>query len=139
MSLLDKIKSENQQPSTIVPLRPDPVLDEALSEHSPAQSSTEQGQNDPIAALEHRLATFPKVSQKKLGIRLEEDLMIQIQSFCHEYNITPETLFESLFITTLQQEIMKQTIIEEAQKRIKKRVKAGNIRSAITKMKNLNL
>lgn len=151
MNLLDRIKKEHESPTVKVPPRQDelipktdaqPVKSEPIvqQEESPEPNEA-HGEADAsgiaIASLERELETLPSVSNKKIGVRLEEEIYEDIRRLCQDNNITVETLLEAYFTVCRSQPTLVETIIEEAQSRLKRRTKAGNIRSLLTKAKNL--
>lgn len=141
MSLLDKIKNEYQSPTVKVPERIDkliPSAEESLVENQ-TKSPKETGvASIDIASLEKELETLPSVVSSKIGVRLSSDIYSDVRQFCSEHNITVETLLEAYFMICRNHPELLSQIIEDAQARIKLRTKAGNIRSLLTKAKNLN-
>ncbi|MCM1985100.1 hypothetical protein [Lyngbya confervoides] len=138
MGLMDKIKREQSDPSIVVPIRPDPLQTEdaiADAEEIPLPDST--ANESYLADLEKKLAAYPAIASKKLGLRIEEDLLEEVQIFCKKNKITPETLFEALFTQTVSKDSVLNRVVKDAQKRCKQRTEAGNIRSMITKFKNI--
>jgi hypothetical protein len=141
MSLLDKIKKEHESPTVKVPPRQDelvPKVEALPSETNPI--APEEGTPEPvqsIASLEKELETLPSVTNKKIGVRLEEDIYEEVRRFCQENSITVETLLEAYFTVCQSQPKLLEKIIDEARFRLKRRIKAGNIRSLLTKAKNL--
>lgn len=141
MNLLDKIKKEHESPTVKVVPRQDELLPkiESISAQTqeafqtPQSSTTEES----IRLLEQELATLPSITNKKIGVRLEEGIYEEIRKLCHDNNITVETLLEAYFTICNSQPDLESKIIENAQNRLKQRTKAGNIRSLITKTKNL--
>ena len=144
MSLLDKIKKEHESPTVKVPPRQDELVPKAEvlpSETKPfvpkEEGTPEPGQS--IASLEKELETLPSVTNKKIGVRLEDDIYEEVRRFCQENSITVETLLEAYFTVCQSQPKLIEKIIEEARFRLKRRTKAGNIRSLLTKAKNLKV
>ena len=138
MSLLDKINQEAKNPTVKVPRRSDELVPKVVKLEKTEDVSPEIVQTEPlIRSLEEELNTIPKVSDKKIGVRLETALYDAIRKFCDEQGITVETLLESYFIVCQSNKDLTQQVIEEAQTRIKQRVRAGNIRSLLTKTRNL--
>jgi hypothetical protein len=135
MSLLDKIRQESENPSVTVENRKDLLL-EQLPEQRPEQQEREKG-GDFESSLLAELDSLPKVSPKKVGVRLEEELLADIQSHCREEGITIETLLEAFFVICNSRESTMKQVTKEAKARIKQRTRAGNIRSTLTKFKNL--
>ena len=138
MSLLDKINQEAKNPTVKVPRRSDELVPKVVKLEKTEDVSPEIVQTEQlIRSLEEELNTIPKVSDKKIGVRLETGLYDAIRKFCDEQGITVETLLESYFIVCQSNKDLTQQVIEEAQTRIKQRVRAGNIRSLLTKTRNL--
>lgn len=136
MSLLDKIKQEYQSPTVKIAPRQDELIPtpETVKSREKEEKREEQ---EMIASLEQELQSFPPITPKKMGVRLEESIYEQIRSLCREEDITLETLVEAYFTICQGNPLLQQQIIEEAQKRVKQRTKAGNIRSLLTKARNL--
>jgi hypothetical protein len=142
MSILDKIRQEAIAPSVIVSPRTDPLTRslEKFSDEDDVHSATSQTESDNWeASLESELAAFPSIANRKVGVRLEEEILDQIDELCRQHNLTIETLLEAFFTVCNSKETLMQKIIQEAQSRIKRRTRAGNIRSVLTKTKNLKI
>ena len=138
MSLLDKINQEAKNPTVKVPPRSDELAPKVVKLDRNENAITEVGQTEQlIMSLEEELASLPKISSKKIGVRLETTLYDAIRKFCDEQGITVETLLESYFSVCQANRDLTQVVVEEAQTRIKQRVRAGNIRSLLTKTRNL--
>lgn len=149
MSLLDKIRLEASSPTVKVPPRNDllspqleasahvkDVADAAGGE--PLVSSAQLVQAQPeMLSLEADLANYPTVSTKKVGVRLEEEILESLEDLCRKNDITVETLLESFYVNCKSNDSLMRRILKEAQARIRRRTRAGNIRSIITKSKNL--
>lgn len=150
MGLLDKIRQEASSPTVKVPPRSDllapqqeaaeRVMDLAdTSGEETLVPSSEQVQPSEILSLEAELATYPTVSAKKVGVRLEEEILEELQDLCRKNDITVETLLESFYVNCKSNDTLMRRVIKEAQSRIRRRTKAGNIRSIITKSKNIKV
>lgn len=138
MSLLDKINQEAKNPTVKVTPRTDELEPKVVKLDRKENQQKDVDQTEQlIMSLEQELNTIPKVSSKKIGVRLETVLYDAIRKFCDEHGITVETLLESYFTVCQSHSDLTQQIIEEAQTRIKQRVRAGNIRSLLTKTRNL--
>lgn len=138
MSLLDKINQEAKNPTVKVSPRSDefaPKVIQLERTESPSQSIDQTEQM--IRSLEQELETIPQVSSKKIGVRLETDVYNQIRRFCDEQGITVETLLESYFTVCQSNQQLTELVVQEAKARINQRVRAGNIRSLLTKTRNL--
>lgn len=141
MSLLDRIKNEYESQTVKVPPRQDELLPKAevLLPETKLVSQEEES-TKPVQStlfLEKELESLPSVTNKKIGVRLEEGIYEEIRKLCQENSITVETLLEAYFTVCSTQPKLVKKIIEEAQFRLKQRTKAGNIRSLLTKTKNL--
>lgn len=151
MSLLDKIRQEANSPTVKVPPRDDllapqrevkepsaTVSDAAFGEVvSSPEVSVQQGIEPEMLSLEAELATYPLVSPKKVGVRLEVELLEAIQDLCRKNDITVETLLESFYTNCKGNDSLMRRVIKGAQARIESRTRAGNIRSILTKSKNI--
>ena len=140
MSLLDKIRQESASPTVKVKPKDDTLIQQVaapLTEEQPVTSPEQIQQADPIADLEAKLATYPVVSNKKVGVRLEESVLEEIQTLCRQNGITIETLLEGYYTVCKDREPTMRRVIKEAQTRAQTRTEAGNIRSLITKSRNL--
>jgi hypothetical protein len=136
MSLLDKIRQESEAPTVVVEKREDPLLgqgqvDQPLSAQELEQSASLENQ------LLDELQKIPTVSQKKVGVRLEENILSDIQALCRDKDITIETLLEAFYVTCNTREPIMKQVVKDAQMRIKRRARAGNIRSTLTKFRNI--
>lgn len=138
MSLLDKINQEAKNPTVKVSPRDDGLAPNVVQLNTTESLSKDVEQTEQlISSLEEELNTIPKVSSKKIGVRLEEALYDNIRKFCDEHGITVETLLESYFTVCQSNSHLTEQVVQEAQSRIKQRVRAGNIRSLLTKTRNL--
>lgn len=138
MSLLDKINQEAENPTIKVPFRSDDLVPNFINVNKETEAVKSVVQTEQlIRSLEEELKTLPKVSSKKIGVRLETTLYEAIRKFCDEQEITVETLLESYFIVCKSNRDLTKKVLEEAQTRIKQRIRAGNIRSLLTKTRNL--
>jgi hypothetical protein len=140
MSLLSKIRQEAQSPTVKV----EPRID-ALVSPSPAiadESAVTRLQPESIAqgeitGLQQRLDQFPTISPKKVGLRMEAQIQKDLQAYCLENDITPETLMEAYWTIVQSKEALSRQVLKEAQARATRRTEAGNLRSSITKLQNL--
>lgn len=141
MNLLDKIKKEHESPTVKVAPRQDELFPKVETIPTKAQETFQVTESltteKSIGLLEQELATFPTITNKKIGVRLEEGLYEEIRKLCHDNDITIETLLEAYFTICSSQSNLMNKVIKNAQYRLKQRTKAGNIRSLITKTKNL--
>ncbi|MCZ2207597.1 hypothetical protein [Cylindrospermopsis raciborskii] len=158
MSLIDKIKREHESPTVKVPPRQDNLISptevEAIKSEVITEKEVEPMKSEVlfdqhnfyqhesldaslVSSLEKELKNFPAVCNKKIGVRIEEEIYEGIRDLCYNNGITVETLLEAYFTLCKSQPRLLEKIIKEAQARIKRRTRAGNIRSLITKTKNL--
>ncbi len=151
MSLMDKIRKEASSPTVKVPPRQDAlaplgqnaglgqiVTDPVGSAEVASMPQPVPGSQDPqMRSLEAELAKYPVISAKKVGVRMEEPILEEIQELCRTNDITVETLLESFFTTCKGKDTLMRQVIKEAQSRIQRRTKAGTIRSILTKSKNI--
>ncbi len=138
MSLLDKIRQESVEPQVKVPPRTDPLA-LSLDEKSQALAHNSTNEDNWSASLEAELAAIPPISNKKVGVRLEEEILDKLDQLCRQHDVTIETLLESFYTVCYAKDTLMLKVFQEAQNRIKRRTRAGNIRSVLTKSKNLKL
>ena len=137
MSLMDKIRKESVSPSVIIEKREDSLLENFNSEPIQIEAqSTSQTENLEESLL-RELDKIPLVSSKKVGVRLEEAVLSNIQDLCRKNNITVETLLEAFHEVCSTRESIMKSVVKEAQARMKRRTRAGNIRSTLTKFRNI--
>jgi neutral trehalase len=137
MSLLDKIRQESLAPTIKVPLRTDSLSQTLGVLDQDSAGSSESKQSSFETSLEEELATYPMVSEKKVGVRMEEQILEELQEICRKNDITMETLLEAFHIICNPKDSLMRQVIKEAQTRIQRRTRVGNIRSILTKSKNL--
>ena len=140
MSLLDKIRQESESPSVRIKDRSDALMDSIKPQEAEigGKNSTENIlEVDFEAPLIAELESYPAVSSKKLGVRLEEEILEQLQYLCRSNKITVETLLEAFYKICSPDEDLMTRVINESQSRMKRRTRAGNIRSILTKSRNL--
>lgn len=134
MSLIDKIRQESEKPTVIVESRDDDLLEQISADiHEKGTQKEESFEGKLLSELEK----IPQVSSKKVGVRLEEGILVEIQDLCRDNSITVETLLEAFYETCVKKESVMKAVIREAQARSKRRTRAGNIRSTLTKFRNL--
>lgn len=141
MSLLSKIREEAQSPTFKVEPRSDVLVSPPPPIHSattgaPPQPEPAIAQGE-IIGLQQRLDQFPAISPKKVGLRMEEQIQKELQAYCLENGITPETLMEAYWTIVQSKEALSRQVLKEAQSRAARRTEAGNLRSSITKLQNL--
>jgi hypothetical protein len=137
MNLMDKIRKESAAPSIVIGKREDPLLDDVQLASDVLDNSLDIRAVSLEESLLKELEKIPLISSKKIGVRLEENVLSKVQDLCRENNITLETLLEAFHeICTPREPIMK-LVVKEAQARMKRRIRAGNIRSTLTKYRNI--
>ena len=140
MSLLDKIREESTSPSIKVSGRTDPLIDSFQPQQQiegEPQSAISAPAADFEASLLAELESFPVISSKKVGVRLEEDILDALQTLCRRERITIETLLEAFYETCGGDRSFMGQVIEDAKTRVQRRTRAGNIRSILTKSRNI--
>jgi hypothetical protein len=134
MSLLDKIRQESEEPTITVSPRTDPLVRSLQIVENTAVPSGDETLEQSLAA---ELSALPKISEKKVGVRLQQEILAELEALCRQNDITMETLLESFYVVCSPQDKVMSKVLTEAQRRIKQRVRAGNIRSILTKTRNL--
>ncbi len=134
MGLLDKIRQEAEAPTVRVPPRSDELAPPAGEKGTGVVPA---GPETGSEYWEEELAKYPVVADKKVGVRLEEEILKELQQLCQLHDITIETLLESFCVSCQGNENLMRRVIREAQYRIQRRTEAGNIRSLITKSRNM--
>lgn len=140
MSLLSKIREEAQSPTFKVEPRsdvlvsPPPPISHSATTGAPPQPEIAQGE---ISGLQQRLDQFPTISPKKVGLRMEEQIQKDLQAYCLQHGVTPETLMEAYWTIVQSKDGLSRQVLREAQARAARRTEAGNLRSSITKLQNL--
>ena len=135
MSLLDKIREESSSPSVKVDGRSDALIESLQQQESQSVSSVSE--EDFEAELIAELESFPVISNKKVGVRLEEEILEALQTLCRRERITIETLLEAFHETCSGDETLMSQVIGGAKTRVQRRTRAGNIRSILTKSRNI--
>ena len=156
MSILDEIRNRATQP-TVSP-RQDSLASQAQETFSDAQmeiaapnhqdlpsasAHTEVNsvtpENQPVSELkqlEDQLTSFPEIASR-VPIRLEAEIKEQIDTLCNQEKVTVETLLEAFYTTCKDKDSVMRQVLKEAKKRLQSRKTAGNIRSSITRLKNI--
>lgn len=155
MSILDEIRNRATQPT--VPPRQDSLVSQTQNTPSNAQTevastdshdqstsaqmeiTTLTPENQPVSELkriEKELATFPEIAPR-VPIRLEVEIKQDIDTLCNQEKVTIETLLEAFYITCKDRDSLMRQVLKEAKKRLQSRKAAGNIRSSITRLKNI--
>lgn len=137
MSLLDKIREEAKTPSVSVEQRQDNLIENIANENQTRINQSAKGTEDLDTSLAAELASFPPIAKKKVGVRLEEEVLDALEVSCKEYKITIETFLEAAFLVCSQDTSVMNQTIDEAQTRLARRKRAGTIRSILTKSQNL--
>ena len=155
MSILDEIR--NRTAPKAVPERQDIFQEQPLS---PVEQQEEMIQSDhtkgilgdnrvksgfesapkPTSDLEQlrlKLSQFPEIANR-VPVRLETEVKNDIEAFCRQEKITVETLLEALYLTCVSKDTLMRQITKEARRRLNSRKSAGNIRSSITRLENIN-
>lgn len=155
MSILDEIRNRATQP-TVTP-RQDSlasgVQDTSTNTQTDAtainlqnqpisatsDTATTTAQNQPISELkqlEDELAGFPEIAPR-VPIRMEVEIKQDIDTLCNQEKVTIETLLEAFYTTCKDKDTVMRQVLEEAKKRVQSRKAAGNLRSSITRFKNI--
>jgi hypothetical protein len=137
MSLMDKIRKESVSPSVVIEKREDPLLDDFHVEQNRLDPQLTSQAESLEESLLNELDKIPLVSSKKVGVRLEEATLTDIQDLCRENNVTVETLLEAFYEVCISRDPIMKLVVKEAQTRMKRRTRAGNIRSTLTKFRNI--
>lgn len=142
---IDSHKKENQPDDESKPDDNNANIDESaankgLPTPQPPEASqpTEVAQASEATQVQHLqelLANYPEIASR-IPVRLEISIKEELDQLCNREKITIETLLEALYITCREQDLL-QKAITEAQRRLKTRKEAGNIRSFLTKLANL--
>lgn len=137
MSLLDKIRQETEVPSVKVETRQDALIENLAEENNSTPPPSIDTHKDIEANLSTELASFPPIADKKVGVRLEEDVLAELEVICKKHKITIETFLEAAFNVCQQDSSAMNAAIGDAQTRLARRKRAGTIRSILTKSQNL--
>ena len=87
--------------------------------------------------LRLKLSQFPEIANR-VPVRLEVEVKNEIEAFCRQEKITIETLLEALYLTCASKDTVMRQATKEARRRLNSRKSAGNIRSSITRLENIN-
>ena len=90
-----------------------------------------------VEQLRLKLSQFPEISSH-VPVRLEVSVKDDIEAFCRQEKITIETLVEALYLTCASKDTVMRQATKEARRRLNSRKSAGNIRSSITRLENIN-
>lgn len=143
--MLARIKNRNQRPV----VQRDTSLSAQDSRESSAtasqssetvqESRTEQAAEptlSPAAELEEQLEQLPKVAPRR-NIRLEESLDDALQDLCNETGVTIETFLEACYLACDRNPDLMQTILQEADERLKQRKQAGKLRRLYSQLQKM--
>ncbi len=142
MSLFDRIRQEAVSPTVKVPQRNDLILSNPEISSDLTEIDNQEDDNKAVSLeklLIAELESLPIISKKKVGVRLESEILENIQELCRNNNITVETLLEAFYQVCNVKDTLMRQVIKDAQNRIQRRTRAGNIRSILTKSKNLKM
>ena len=87
--------------------------------------------------LRLKLSQFPEIANR-VPVRLEAEVKNDIEAFCRQKKIAVETLLGALYLTCVSKDTLMRQATKEAQRRLNSRKSAGNIRSSITRLENIN-
>jgi hypothetical protein len=132
-SMVERIKSRSTTRS--VPERETSLADiTMISEIAPSPPPQKQE----TRSIEQPNVNLIDVAARR-QIRLEIALDEEIDTLCKKNKITPETLFESLYLKSKTDQDQLNDAIAEAKKRLSDRKRTGKIRRLQTQMKQENL
>ena len=155
MSILDEIRNRTapkavperqnifqEQPMSPVSLKDEVIQSDftegilgdnrAKSDFEPAPKPTSD-----LEQLRLKLSQFPEIASR-VSVRLEVEVKSEIEAFCRQEKITIETLLEALYLTCVSKDTVMRQATKEARRRLNSRKSAGNIRSSITRLENIN-
>jgi predicted DNA-binding ribbon-helix-helix protein len=124
MSLLDDIRERANRVQV-------PPREDVLQPPDKPPSST-------IEQLEKLLESFPAIGERT-SIRIEVSIKDELERLCQQEKITIEILLESLYTVCKDKESLMKQVLKEANKRIKSRKEAGNIRYNLTRLGKLKV
>ena len=133
--MLNRIKNNSQRPS----VKRDSSLESPGSqEESPSHqaSANEQQPQTEAEQLKKQLEACPKIAPRR-NIRLEESINQRIQQFCQAEDLSIETFLEACFLACEDNPELKQTIAQQARKRLEQRKEAGKIRRLYSQLQKL--
>lgn len=132
-SMVARIKSRSAPKS--VPER-DTSLTEITTPQEP--NPVPEAETPKPAAIAQPVMNLVEVAARR-QIRLEINLDEEIDTLCKKNKITPETLFEALYLQSKAGEGLLEDAIAEAKKRLIERKRTGKIRRLQTQMEQENL
>jgi len=134
--LLEDLRSNRQR--AVVPDRDDPLLRKPQTTEEKPEQTTDldhsnrlpktlinqvQSQED-SSNLGKELNDYPS-NLKRLTIRLDEEICLEIDAVCSRQTLTAETLIESLFRQCDANPNLMKKVIKDAKERYKKRKQVG--------------
>lgn len=99
---------------------------------SPANTSVSNEQTAPKEEVPPKL---PETVRRT--IRLETEIDSQLDTFCNKHKITRDNFMEAAFAICISDEVMRDKMLKEAQKRYQERKRAGEQRKYQTLAKKL--
>ena len=143
--MLTRIKNRNQRPAV--------QRDTSLAAQDSAEPSSNHSQTSeaaqkpetvqqvesaqsPAVELEEQLEQMPKVAPRR-NIRLEESLDEALQDLCNQTGVTIETFLEACYLACDRDPDLKQTVLEEADSRLKQRKEAGKLRRLYSQLQKM--
>jgi hypothetical protein len=146
-NLLNKLRQKNRQRANVTQ-RKDSLL---TTTSSPNESLENSGKNNiqeqqetsftttnsnhnsqtTLEELKQQLAQFPN-TRRRSGIVLEEELDLELTTYCKKNGITVETFLEAAWLIVSEKEAILKKINKEAKNRYAQRKEAGHLRRLIT-------
>lgn len=90
-----------------------------------------------LAELKQQLDKFPK-TRRRSGIVLEEEIDLELTTYCKRNGITVETFLEAAWLIISEKETILKKVTKEASSRYNQRKKAGQLRRLITTLEKIN-
>jgi hypothetical protein len=143
--MLTRIKNRNQRPAvqrdTSLAAQdsgesPSPFSQSSEAIHEPETVQQVEPTQSPAAELEEQLEQMPKVAPRR-NIRLEESLDDALQDLCNQTGVTIETFLEACYLACDRDPELKQTILKEANERLKQRKEAGKLRRLYSQLQKM--
>lgn len=148
-NLLNKLRQKNRQRASVKD-RKDPLLPTTSSlneslENTDKKNIEEQEEANvtktdsnsnhstqtTLEELKKQLAQFPN-TRRRSGIVLEEELDLELTTYCKKNGITVETFLEAAWLIVSEKEAILKKIRKEALNRYAQRKEAGHLRRLIT-------
>jgi hypothetical protein len=89
-----------------------------------------------LADLKQQLNNFPN-TRRRSGIVLEEEIDLELTTYCKRNGITVETFLEAAWLIILEKETILKKVTKEATSRYNKRKKVGQLRRLITTLEKI--